>query len=123
MKYAPDNKIVGFLPGDHVDKAGNLLTRPINWYSQVGAGPIEVKAYIEGVVGRASIARAEKAYEGVEQLLDYLERLVRDVHKAFPPGALPPIEMVTERDREELDAVLKGPKNGGKSIYSLGYPP
>lgn len=123
MKYAPDNKIVGFLPGDHVDKAGNLLNRPINWYSQVGAGPIEVKAYIEGVVGRSSLGRAEKAYDGVAQLLDYLERLVRDVHRTFPPGTLPPIDMVTERDREELDAVLKGPKNGGKSIYSLGYPP
>ena len=123
MKYAPDNKIVGFLPGNHVDKAGNLLNRPINWYSAVGAGPIEVKAYIEGVVGRSSIARAEKAYPGVAPLLDYLERLVNDVHKTFPPGKLPPIEMVTERDREELDAVLKGPRHGGKSIYSLGYPP
>ena len=123
MKYAPDNKVVGFLPGDHVDKAGNLLNRPINWYSQVGAGPIEVKAYIEGVVGRSSIARAEKAVGGVPQLLDYLERLVTDVHKAFPPGKLPPVEMVTERDPKELQAVLKGPRKGGKSIYSLGYPP
>lgn len=123
MKYAPDNKVIGFLPGDHVDKAGNLLNRPINWYSQVGAGPIEVKAYIEGVVGRSSIARAEKAVGGVPQLLDYLERLVTDVHKAFPPGKLPPVEMVTERDPKELQAVLKGPRKGGKSIYSLGYPP
>jgi len=123
MKYAPDNKVIGFLPGDHVDKAGNLLNRPINWYSQVGAGPIEVKAYIEGVVGRSSIARAEKAVGGVPQLLDYLERLVTDVHKAFPPGKLPPVGMVTERDPKELQAVLKGPRKGGKSIYSLGYPP
>jgi creatinine amidohydrolase/Fe(II)-dependent formamide hydrolase-like protein len=123
MKHAPDNTVQGFLPGDHIDKAGNLLNRPINWYSQVGAGPIEVKAYIEGVVGRSSIARAEKAYEGVEQLLDYLERLVADVHRTFPPGKLPPVEMVTERDPRELEAVLKGPRAGGKSIYSLGYPP
>ncbi|HEX4836358.1 MAG TPA: creatininase family protein, partial [bacterium] len=84
---------------------------------------VEVKAYIEGVVGRSSIGRAEKAYEGAEQLLDYLERLVLDVHKTFPPGILPPIAMVTERDQEELEAVLKGPKKGGKSLYSLGYPP
>src|SRR5579875_1949153 len=54
MRHAPDNTVVGFLPGDHIDKAGNLLNRPINWYSQVGAGPVEVKAYIEGVVGRSS---------------------------------------------------------------------
>jgi len=57
------------------------------------------------------------------ELLDYLERLVNDVRKAFPPGKLPPAKMVTERDPAELEAVLKGPKRGGKSIYSLGYPP
>jgi creatinine amidohydrolase len=48
---------------------------------------------------------------------------VTDVHRTFPPGKLPPIEMMTERDPRELDAVLKGPRAGGKSIYSLGYPP
>jgi hypothetical protein len=31
--------------------------------------------------------------------------------------------MVTERDPAELEAVLKGPRQGGKSIYALGYPP
>ncbi|MBI4277193.1 MAG: creatininase family protein [Armatimonadetes bacterium] len=123
MKDAVDTRVQGFLPEGHIDKAGNLLHRPINWFSQVGAGPIEVKAYIEGVVGRATLARAEKAYAGVEQLLDYMVKLVTDIMDRFPPGTLPPLELVTERDKEELEAVLRGPLHGGKSIYSLAYPP
>src|SRR5206468_2293991 len=95
----------------------------LNWYGHVGAGPIEVKAYIEGVVGKPSLAKAEKALPGVEALLDYIERLVTDIIKTFPPGKLPPMELVTERDKEELEVVLKGPAHGGKSIYSLGWPP
>jgi creatinine amidohydrolase len=123
QEWAVDNKVFGFLPEGHVDKAGNLLHRPINWYGHVGAGPIEVKAYIEGVVGKPTLAAAEKALPGVEALLDYLEKLVNDIMKAFPPGVLPPAEYVTERDKDELEAVLRGPAKGGKSIYSLGYPP
>lgn len=110
-------------PEGHVDRAGNLLRRPINWYGHVGAGPIEVKAYIEGVVGKPTLAEAQKALPGVEALLDYLEKLVTDIIKTFPPGVLPPMEYVTERDKGELEAVLKGPARGGKSIYTLAYPP
>ncbi|MDR7548533.1 MAG: 3-dehydro-scyllo-inosose hydrolase, partial [Armatimonadota bacterium] len=123
QEWAVDNTPFGFLPEGHVDKAGNLLRRPINWYGHVGAGPIEVRAYPEGVVGKPTLAAAEKAQPGVEALLDYLETLVTDILKTFPPGVLPPIEYVTEREKDELDAVLKGPTKGGKSIYTLAYPP
>jgi creatinine amidohydrolase/Fe(II)-dependent formamide hydrolase-like protein len=123
QEWAVDNNPFGFLPEGHVDKAGNLLRRPINWYGHIGAGPIELKAYIEGVVGKPSLAAAEKALPGVEALLDYIEKLVTDILKTFPPGQLPPIDLVTERDREELEVILKGPAKGGKSIYSLGWPP
>jgi len=42
----------------------------------------------------------------------------------FPPGKLPPIEEITQRPREEIEAVLKGPfAKGGRSIYTLAYPP
>jgi len=30
---------------------------------------------------------------------------------------------VTERDKEELEALLKGPAHGGKSIFTLAWPP
>jgi creatinine amidohydrolase len=123
QEWAVDNNPFGFLPEGHVDKAGNLLRRPINWYGHVGAGPIEVKAYIEGVVGKPTLATAEKALPGVEALLDYTEKLVNDIMKTFPPGQLPPAELVTERDKEELEALLKGPAHGGKSIFTLAWPP
>ena len=65
----------------------------------------------------------QNVFLALESLLDYIERLVTDIIKTFPPGKLPPMELVTERDKEELEVVLKGPAHGGKSIYSLGWPP
>ncbi|MBI5956187.1 MAG: creatininase family protein, partial [Chloroflexi bacterium] len=123
MEDVADTTPRGFLPEGHIDMAGNLLHRPVAWYGQVGCGPIEVAAYKPGVVGKASAARAEKAIPGVEKLLDYMVKLVTDVVTAFPPGRLPPIEEVTQRPREEIEAVLKGPlAPGGRSIYTLAYP-
>jgi len=114
----------GYLPEGHVDKAGNLFNRPIKWYGQVGCGPIEIAAYPEGCVGKATLADAEKAKEGIEAFLDYMVKLHNDILKRFPAGVLPPAEDLTQRSKEELDAVIKGPlAEGGKSLYSLGYPP
>ncbi|MFZ5590558.1 MAG: 3-dehydro-scyllo-inosose hydrolase [Bacillota bacterium] len=124
MSKAVDTNVRGFMPDGHIDKAGNLLHRPIAWYGQVGMGPIEVAAYPEGVVGKATLASAEKAIPGIEKFLDYLTKLVNDIMEKFPPGQLPPIEDVTQRPREEVEAVLKGPlAPGGRSIYSLRWPP
>lgn len=123
MEAAVDTKPRGYLPEGHVDKAGNLLQRPIAWYGHVGLGPIEVAAYPEGVVGKATLGEAEKAQEGLEALLDYMVRLHDDIRAAFPPGKLPPIEEMTQRPKEEIEAVIKGPlAEGGRSIYTLGYP-
>lgn len=123
MQDAVDTEPRGYLPEGHIDKAGNLLRRPIAWYGQVGCGPIELRGTPEGVVGKASLASAEKARPGVEQLLDYIEKLVVDILTVFPPGKLPPIEEVSERRREEIEAAIKGPLEGGISIYALMYPP
>src|SRR2546428_29776 len=92
QEWAVDNNPFGFLPEGHVDKAGNLLRRPINWYGHIGAGPIEVKAYIEGVVGKPSLAKAEKALPGVELAVrdpsevnaEAVLRTVRDAGLAVP---------------------------------------
>jgi creatinine amidohydrolase len=59
----------------------------------------------------------------MEAFLDYLEKLVNDILKTFPPGKLPPIEGITQRDPKEIEAYIKGPLKGGKSIYELRYPP
>jgi len=123
MEYAVDTVPRGYLKEGHIDKAGNLLHRPIAWYGQVGCGPIEIAAYPEGCVGKSTLADAEKAKPGVEALLDYMVKLHDDIMERFPVGVLPPIEEVTQRKREDVEAVIKGPlAEGGRSIYTLKYP-
>jgi len=47
------------------------------------------------VVGRATLATAEKAKRPVAVALSYLTLLMDDILKKFPAGVLPPIEEVT----------------------------
>jgi creatinine amidohydrolase len=123
-KDSVDTKPRGYLPEGHIDKAGNLLNRPIKWYGQVGCGPIEVSAYPEGCVGKTTLAKAEKAKEGVDALLDYILLLHNEILKKFPPGKLPPVKDLTQRPDEDIAAVIRGPlKKNGRSIYTLAYPP
>lgn len=123
MQDAVDTEPYGFLKGNHIDRAGNLLNRPIAWYAQVGCGPIEAYAYKPGVVGPASRASAEKAVDGVNALLDYLERLVNDVMETFPVGTLPPAEQVTMRDPATIAAVTKKPfDEGWRHLYTIAWP-
>jgi len=75
----------------------------------------------EGVIGDPTKADAEKAKAGIEHILNYLERLVNDILATYPAGKLPPIEKVTQRRREDIEAVIKGPTNGGRHIYTLEY--
>lgn len=127
MNDAVDTTPASFLGdkmGTHVDKAGNLQHRPIAWYGQVGLGPIEVAAYQPGCVGKATLADGQKARPGVEALLDYMVVLVDDIMERFPAGELPPWDQITQRPKEELEAVCKMPfEPGWRSIYTLGYPP
>lgn len=123
QSVAVDTKPRGYLPDGHIDKAGNLMHRPIAWYGQVGCGPVEIAAYPEGCVGSSTLADAEKAKEGVSAFMDYLTLLVGDIMKTFPVGKLPPANELTERSPEEIKAITAKPlSKGWKSIYSLGYP-
>ena len=54
--------------------------------------------------------------------MDYLEKLINDIMEMYPAGKLPPVEVMTMRDPQEIESVLKGPQNGGRHIYTLGYP-
>jgi len=123
MEDAADTTPRGYLPPKHIDKAGCVYQMPIEWYSQVGAGPIEIVAYPEGVVGKATLAKAEKAKMGLEELLNYMVELHDDILKKFPPGILPPINEVSQRPKEQLDELIKGPLRGGRHIYTVAYPP
>jgi creatinine amidohydrolase/Fe(II)-dependent formamide hydrolase-like protein len=121
-EHMEDSVPRGFMPEGHVDKGGDVYQLPIPGHAQIGMGGLEVVMYPQGVIGKPSLADAAKAEEGLEKLFDYLIKLHNDIRERFPPGKLPDIELVTERDREVVEAVLKGPLNGGKSIYSLHHP-
>ena len=75
-------------------------------------------------MGSATLADAEKAKPGLHAIIDYLVRLIEDVMAKYPAGKLPPVELLTQRSPEEVDAVLRGPlAAGGRHLYTLGYPP
>ena len=76
----------------------------------------------EGVIGDARLADGGKARPGVERTLDYLTKLVNDILEKYPAGELPPIDLMTQRSREDIEAVIKGPTEpGGRHIYTLAY--
>lgn len=123
-EYMEDSKKEpkGFLPRGHVDLGGDIYQYPIPGYAQYGLGGLELLHYPEGVIGKPSLAEAHKAEAGLEVLFDYLIKLHNDILERFPPGMLPEVEHITEQDRATIEALLKGPFKGGKSLYSHRYP-
>jgi creatinine amidohydrolase len=105
----------------HINNSAENAPGPIKWYNAFGSVGMECICTPEGVIGDARLADAEKARKGVEHTLDYLEKLVNDILAKYPAGQLPPIEKVTQRKREDIEAVIKGPANGGRHIYTLSY--
>ena len=122
QRYAPSTKPIKIFPDGHVDKSGSAYGLPIPFWQQIGASAIEVVSTPEGVVGNAKLADPEKAKPGLVAIMDYLERLIHDILKAYPPGNLPPIETMSMRDKGLIEDVITGPLNGGKHIYTLAYP-
>ena len=110
------------LPPGHINNSAERGVGPIKWYNAFGSCGMECVCQPEGVIGDASKADMEKARAGVERTLDYLEKLVGDILEKYPAGTLPPIEMMTQRSREDIEAVIKGPNEpGGRHIYTLEY--
>ncbi len=123
MELAVDTKPEGFLPPGYVDKGGEVYHAPIKGHEHVGLGGTEVMVYPEGVIGRPTLARAEKAEAGLDALLDFMVKLIDDILAKFPAGVLPPTNKVTMRPEEEINRLLKGPLNGGTHLYTIAYPP
>ena len=49
-------------------------------------------------------------------------KLVTDILDKYPAGTLPPIDKMTQRNKEDIEAVIKGPNEpGGRHIYTLEY--
>jgi creatinine amidohydrolase len=112
------------VPG-HLNGPGEPDRNVVRYWAHEGLGAgTEVQIYPEGNLGASTRASAEKAIPGVEAVLDYLESLVNDILKAFPPGKLPPQEVFTQRSGPDYDAVMKQPfTEGWKNLYTLGWPP
>lgn len=119
---AEDTNTWGFLPEGHVDKGGDIYGYPIPGHCQVGCSGIECVIYPEGVLGKASLADSKKAYKAIEVVLDYGVKLHNDILAKFPAGVLPDIEHMTQRNKDEVEALLKGPTKGGKHLYTIAWP-
>lgn len=118
---AVETKPAPMLPPGHINNSAERGSGPIKWYNAYGSVGMECICTPEGVIGNPKLADPEKARLGIERTLDYMEKLVNDILKSYPAGKLPPIEKVTQRRREDIEAVIKGPNNGGRHIYTLAY--
>lgn len=127
MQDAVDTKPRGYLPPkpQYMARSGNAYrdVAKLQYWESVNAVPLELVATPEGCVGSQTLAKAEKALAGLEELLDFLVELHDDIKARFPPGKLPPNEEVSQRPKEELEALVRGPKNGGRHIYTVAWPP
>ncbi|MCR4431917.1 MAG: creatininase family protein [Tepidanaerobacteraceae bacterium] len=120
MSVVVDAEPKGFLPDGHFDTSVDPYRRPHRWSEGEGHMAIERAATPEGVVGKPSIASARKAKRPIAAILKYLTLLIDQILEAFPPGTVPPVEMVTLRTEEEMKPFLKEPLSPGwKSIDEL----
>ena len=123
LEDAEDNNPWGFLPEGHVDKGGDIYNYPIPGHCHIGCGGIECVIYPEGVIGKPSLADPNKAYKSVETYMDYVKKLHDDILTKFPPGVLPESKYLSQRPAEEIEALLKGPRKGGRHLYTVAFPP
>lgn len=121
QENAVETKPSPMLPPGHINNSAERGVGPIKWYNAYGSVGMECICTPEGVIGNPKLADPEKARPAVEKTLDYLEKLVNDILSKYPAGELPPIEKVTQRKKEDIEAVIKGPANGGRHIYTLTY--
>ena len=119
---AENTDVKGILPAGHVDRGGDIYGYPIPGHCVVGNAGIEVVTAPEGVLGHAKDADPEKAKESIAKVCDYLVKLHNDVLEACPVGTLPDSSYLSQRDPKELEALLKGPMNGGRHLYTIAWP-
>ena len=120
MKWAVDSRPLAFLPDGHADKAVVPFARPCKWSEGQGHFAIEMAATPEGVVGKPTLAQADKARRPIAAILKYLTLLVDQILAAFPPGSVPPVEKITLRTAAEMEPYLREPGSPGwKSVYAL----
>lgn len=123
MDYAVDTgPMSGFkyLPDGHFDKSVEDLYRPNTYRARAGDLPLEIVATPEAVVGKATLAEAEKAKRAVVAICEYLVLLGSEILRTWPAGKVPDPEKTTFRTNKEMEPYLKEPgSEGWKSVYSL----
>lgn len=120
MSVVQDAEGEGYLPDGHFDKSVEPFRRPHRWSEGEGHMAIERAATPEGVVGKPSLATAQKGKRPIAAILKYLTLVHDQILEAFPAGTVPPVEKVTLRTEEELAPFLKEPfSEGWKSVYEL----
>ena len=120
MSLAEEAEGKALLPGGHFDTAVDAHRRPHKWSEGEGQMAIEIAATPEGVVGKPTLATAEKAKRPIAAILSYLTLTVDQILETFPPGTVPPVEEVTLRTAEEMAPYLKEPGSPGwKPVLGL----
>lgn len=120
MSVVQDAQGETFLPDGHFDTSVDPYRRPHKWSEGEGHFAIERYATPEGVVGKPSIATAQKAKRPIAAILKYLTLTIEQILAQFPAGTVPPVEKVTLRTEKEMEPFLKEPFSPGwKSVYEL----
>jgi len=73
-------------------RAAKCTTLPSKGTSTWGWAGTEVLVYPEGVIGRPTLANAEKPSRALRLLMDYMVKLIGDIMTRFPAGQLPPLK-------------------------------
>lgn len=120
MSLAQETEVKGFLPDGHFDKAVDPFARPSRWSEGQGHSPIELASVPEGVVGRPTLGKAQKAKRVIAGILSYLTLINDEILEAFPAGTVPPVEKTTMRTAEEMEPYMKEPFTPGwRPIYAI----
>src|SRR4030042_1253332 len=100
MKDAVDTKRMDtfrYLPDGHFDNSVDGFGRPSTYKQRAGDIPLELVATPEGVVGKATLASAQKAKRSVAAICEYLFLLQEEVLQTWPAGTVPEPEKTTFR--------------------------
>ena len=109
-----------YLPDGHFDNSVDGFGRPSTYKQRAGDTPLELVATPEGVVGRSTLASAQKAKKSVAAICEYLFLLQDEILQTWPAGTVPEPEKITFRTNKEMEPYLKEPGSSGwKSVYSL----
>jgi creatinine amidohydrolase/Fe(II)-dependent formamide hydrolase-like protein len=120
MSVVQDAEGKGYLPEGHFDTSVDPFRRPHRWSEGEGHGAIERAATPQGVVGKPSLATAEKAKRPIAAILKYLTLVNDQILETFPAGKVPPVEETTLRTTKDMEPFLREPlSEGWKSVYEL----